>query len=132
MLSTAMLKPSGGGGGPAEPGALGGASIGVGVEAAAPVECLLPRDGKGHVGLPGLLRQEAALHLPGMLGGVTARGSVGAVGALVATRERAPSLLVVPFAAIVAARGEAGVRLLDEVGALVLILLLWRTGVKGG
>jgi hypothetical protein len=122
-----------GGGGPTEPGALGGAGVSVGVEAAVPIERLLPRNGKGRVGLPGPLRQEAVLHLPGMLGGVAARGGVGAAGTLGSARERAPSLLVVPLAAIVAARGKAGVGLLDEAGGgtLFLILLLWRTG-KGG
>jgi hypothetical protein len=94
------------------------------VEAAVPVEHLIPRDGKGRIGLPGLLGQEAALHLPGMLGGVAARGGAGAAGALGAARERAPSLLMVPLAAVIAARGEAGVRLLNEAGVLVLVLLL--------
>jgi hypothetical protein len=64
------------GGGPLEPGAFGGAGVGVGVEAAVPVEGLLPCYGSGRVDLPGPLRQEVAFHLPGMLGGVAARGCV--------------------------------------------------------
>jgi hypothetical protein len=117
-----------------EPGALGGGGVSVGMEATVPVEGLLPHDGSGRIGLPGPLRQEAALHLPGMLGGVTVRGGAGAAGVLGSARKRAPSLLVVPLAAVVAARGEAGVRLFDEAGggAVLVVLLLWRTRVEGG
>jgi hypothetical protein len=95
---------------------------------------LLPRDGSGRISLPDSLHQEAALHLPGMLGGVAARGGAGAAGTLGSVRERAPSLLVVPLAAVIAARGEAGVGLLDEAGGgvVLVVLLLWRTRVEGG